>query len=111
MASDQLVKRVHDCAGVEGSQHTAEPAGQAQPGEELHAPSAIAWNRCSVTQHQPPAVASLLIGDQGEQTIGLSIGETQQREFLAPVEGGDDPRRPAAEPSPARIQQNRAWQG
>jgi hypothetical protein len=109
MASDQLVQRVDECRGAETLEQTAERAGQPHLGEEPCAPSAVTRYRGAVTQHQPPTAPSLGLGDGCEQTVGLRIGERKHRQFLAPVERGDEPRRPAAEPSAARVQQDRAW--
>jgi hypothetical protein len=39
--------------------------------------------------------------------VGLGIAEPKQREVLRSIELGDDTRRPAAELSRARIEQNR----
>ncbi len=56
---------------------------------------------------EPPTFATSFLGDQREQAAGLLIRERKQREVLAPVKRGDDPRRPTAESSAAGVEQNR----
>ncbi|MEE8201699.1 MAG: hypothetical protein V3R29_11085 [Candidatus Acidoferrales bacterium] len=45
---------------------------------------------------------------QGEQVLGLLIGQRKESQFFASVKRGDDPRRPTAKPSAAGIEQDRA---
>jgi hypothetical protein len=78
-----------------------------QLGEECDASSADARNRRAVAEDEPPALAALIRGNLGEHVFGRLVLEREQRELLAAVEPGDEPRRPAAEPSPARVEQHR----
>ena len=87
---------------------SAERSGQPNLGKERDAPSAVAWDGCAIAEDEPPAFVTLLLRDFGQQTVGLLIGERKQRQFVVPVDGGDDPRRPTAEPSATGIEENRA---
>jgi hypothetical protein len=107
MAGYELVQRVHERRRSDGFQYQAERPGQPDLGEERHAPSAVAGNRCAVAEDEPPTLAALFLGHGREETTGLLIGEREQSQLFASVEPGDDPRRPAAKPSATGIEQNR----
>jgi hypothetical protein len=51
-----------------------------------------------------------LLWHRVEEAPRLLVGEREQCEFLASIERGDDPHRPAAELSTAGVEQNRARQ-
>ena len=87
---------------------SAERSGQPDLGKKRDAPSAVAWDGCAIAEDEPPAFVALLLGDFGQQTVGLPIGERKQGQFVVSVDGGDDPRRPTAEPSATGIEENRA---
>jgi hypothetical protein len=93
---------------VEPAQRPADRSGQAQLGEERRAPAAVTGNRRAVAEDEPPALAPRLPGDGGEQTVGLRIVEREQGELFVTIEPGDEPRRPAAEPSAARVEHDGA---
>lgn len=61
---------------------------------------------CGIAEYKPPTFAAPLLGHRCEQAPRLRIGKRKQCEFLASVKRGDDPRRPTAKPSAARIEQN-----
>jgi hypothetical protein len=69
-------------------------------------PSPSDWR--AIAEYEPPTFAAPFLWHRGEQAPRLLIRERKQCEFLASVKRGDDPRRPTAEPSAARIEQNRA---
>ena len=86
----------------------AEPPSLLERGKERHAAAMIARDGCPVAKYQPPTVSAFGLGHRSEQPHCLLVCEREQREFFASVYRGDDPRRPTAEPSTARIQENRA---
>jgi hypothetical protein len=103
-----LVERVDERRGVQRSEDASQRAGQPDLGEERNAAASVACDRRSVTQDEPPAFAARFRGDACEQVPGLVIRERQQPQLLVAVEPGDDTRRPPAELSGTRIDQNRA---
>ena len=78
MAGCELVERVHERRRSNGEQHAAERTGQADLGEERHAPSAVAGNQCAVAKDEPPTLAALFLRHGREQTAGLLVGEREQ---------------------------------
>jgi hypothetical protein len=102
-----LVERVDKRRGVQRSEDALQRAGQSDLGEHRNAAAGIARNRRSVAQDEPPALASRFLGYACEQVPGLVIGEGQQPQLLVSVERGDDTRRPPAELSGTRVEQNR----
>lgn len=110
MAGEELVQRVDEHGRPRCAQHAAERAGEPHLGEERGAAPVVARHRRPVAEDEPPALAAGLLGDGGEQAARLVVLERKQRQLLAAVERGDDPRRPAAEPSAAGVEQHRAWQ-
>ena len=82
----------------------AERAGQPKLGEQHDAASPVARDGAAVGQNEPPALAALLLGDSGKQLPGRVVVQRQQCHLGTSVDPGDDPRRPAAEPSPAVVQ-------
>jgi hypothetical protein len=95
------VERVEDRGQSEHAQQPAERPRQLHLGKERETPAAVARDWRAVPKHDPPALAAPLLGNRHEQAIRLFVGLRKQREFLAAVEPGDDPRRPAAELSAA----------
>lgn len=108
MASYHFVQRVHERRRSRGSQHPAERAGQPDLGEERDAPTAVAGTQGPVAEDEPPALAACLLGHGREQIAGFVVSEREHRQLLVPVERDDDPRRPPAELSATRVEQNRA---
>jgi hypothetical protein len=106
MAGREPVQRVDETGGAKRAQHASEGAGEPDLGEERHASSCISRHRCAVAKDEPPTFVSCFLGDRREQTGCLLIGEREQGQLFASIERGDDPRRPAAKPSCAGIEQN-----
>ena len=111
MASDERVARVDERGRPQSAEHETERAGQPQLGQERHASSPVAADGRAVAVDEPPALVSFLLGNRAEQYAGLLVVEGKQAELVAAVDGGDDPRRPAAEPSTAGIEEHRAREG
>jgi hypothetical protein len=103
-----LVEGVDDRGGVERSKHPPEGPGQPDFREQQDAASRVARNRSPVAEDEPPAFVARVLGYACEQAAGLFVGERQQSKLFAPVEPGDDTRRPAAELSGAGVEENRA---
>jgi hypothetical protein len=59
-----------------------------------------------VAPHEPPAREALLDGERGEESVRRVVVERKERQLLAPVGPGDDPRRPPAEASAGVVQQH-----
>lgn len=108
MARDEPVGGVNERRQPESPKQAAERASQPDLGDEGHACPAVARNQCAVAEDEPPALVALVLRHGREQTAGLLIGKREQGHLIASVEPGDDPRRPAAEPSATGIEQNRA---
>jgi hypothetical protein len=86
-------------------------SGQPHLAEERDAPSCIAGYRCAITKNEPPTFATRVLGNGNEQLHRLLVSQREEGEFVSMIERGDDPRRPAAESSPACIEENRAAEG
>ena len=108
MAGGELVECIDErrCSGPR--EYPTEGSRQPELREQHYAPAAVPGNRPSVTKDEPPALSALLLGHGGQQPAGFRVPERKEGELLAPVERGGDPRRPAAEPSPAVIEENGA---
>ncbi len=107
VARDDTVERVDGRRKAEAVERHAQVVGDVQLAQERDAAAAVAAEQRPVAEDEPPALAALLRPDSEEQRRGLGVRERQQRELVAPVERGGDPRRPAAEPSAAVVEQNR----
>jgi hypothetical protein len=79
---------------------------QAQLAEERRTGSSVAAQRRPVAEDEPPALRALVLGNRRKEPVGLAVPEREQREPLASVERGDDPRRPAAEASAAVVEEH-----
>jgi hypothetical protein len=106
MAGREPVQRVDEPGGAKGAQHASEGAGEPDLGEERNASARIAGDRRAVAKDKPPTFVACFLRDRCEQTGCLLIGEREQGQLFASIERGDDPRRPAAKPSGAGIEQN-----
>jgi hypothetical protein len=104
----ELVTRVDERRQFEGAQGPAEWPGELEFRKEHHSTTTIAGDCGAVPQDEPPTFAVLFLRHRGEQLLSVLVGEPNQRQRLAAVERGDDPRRPTAEPSAAGVQQYRA---
>ena len=78
MSRGEPVQRVDERSRPERSQQPSERPGQPELGEDRDASSAVARNRRAVPEDEPPALAPLLLGHGGEQTVGLLVGEREQ---------------------------------
>jgi hypothetical protein len=105
VAGHDLVERVYERGGVERLERAAQGPGQPDLGEEGDASTGVALERRAVAEHEPPAFIPRLFGHGGQQAAGLIVIERQQRQLLAPVDPGDDTRRPTAELSGARVEE------
>jgi hypothetical protein len=106
MTRHKPVQRVHQHRRSYGSQDPAEGAGQPDLGQESQAPAAVAGKQAPVEKDEPPAFATRLLGHGREQALRFLVGQREQRQLFTPVDRGDDPRRPPAELSASRIEQN-----
>lgn len=106
MPSYEFVERVHERRRLDRAQYKAERAGQPDLGEECDAPTGVAGKQGPVAEDEPPALTARLLGYGREQTARFLVSEREQRQRFVPVDRGDDPRRPPAELSATRIEQN-----
>ncbi len=111
MASHEPVERVDEWRQSEPAKQLAERPGQLDLGEERYPATAVARDQRAIAEHEPPTFVACLLGDCREQPAGRLVRERKQCQFLASVECGDDPRRPATELSAAGIEQDRPRQG
>jgi hypothetical protein len=111
MFRDEPVERVESGRESKGTKQPAERPGEADLAEEGDASAPVACDRRAIPKHDPPARAPPLFWNCGEQAVGFRVRQGQQRQLLAAVEFGDAPRRPAAELSAARVEQDGARNG
>jgi putative membrane protein len=101
---------------VRGAQGALEPKRACEAAERPERPNGLEQpdGRGAAGHHPPigfdevPAGEPLLLGERLEERFGAGVAHGKQRESPAPVEPGDDPRRPAAEPSVAVVEENGA---
>lgn len=110
MPRHEPVEPVEEPRQPERAEDTPERSGKPDLGQEHQAPAVIARDRGTIAEHEPPALAALVLGYPSEQSGGFLVGERQQRQLVPSVERGDDPRRPSAELSAAGIKEDRARQ-
>jgi hypothetical protein len=67
----------------------------------------VAFDQRSVSEHDPPAIGTPLLGNSRQQDRCFRVIERNERQFTPAIESGDDPRRPSAESSAAREEKNR----
>jgi hypothetical protein len=108
IVSEEPVERVHQRRDSERAKHAAERSRQLDLRQERHAATTVTRDRCAIAENDPPTFAAPDLGNGCEQTPRFLIREGKQGQLLPSIERGDDPRRPAAEPSAAGIQQDRA---
>jgi len=109
MSGKNVVERVDYWRQSEPAEGVGEGPGQLDLGEEQEASAFVTGYGGAVAEDEPPTLGPSFVGDGCEQIGGLLVGEWEQCQLLVAVECGDDPRRPAAELSAARIEQNWAW--
>lgn len=78
--------------------------------KEGNAPAAVAGDGSAVATDEPPASASLVGGNRREQAFGFLVVEGNESQIALAIEPDGDPRRPAAEPSPAVVEHDGARQ-
>jgi hypothetical protein len=104
MAGDEAVPTIENRLRRE-PQETRERLRQAERLQELPAPGATA--HCgSIREYEPPAGLAFHGRHRVQQLPRLRVVQREERELLAAVEPGDDPRRPAAEASLGVVQQD-----
>ena len=108
MVRQELVDRVGEAGQPQSAQDATDGTGQIELDEQEDAPASIARHRCAVSEHEPPAFAASSRFDGRQQPARLVILERQQRQLVMDVDPGDDPRRPAAQPSAAVVQHHGA---
>ena len=108
MAGYRLVELVDERGGVDRSERAPQWPGHPDLGEERDAAAVVAGDQRPVREDEPPALVPRLLGYACEQPAGFVVRERQERQFFASVEPGDDTRRPPAELSGARLEQDRA---
>jgi hypothetical protein len=109
IAGDELVETIDDDRSVKRSQQASEGSSEPDLGEERHTSSRVAGHRNAVAEHKPPTLTARFLGHGGKEAVGFGIVERKEGQLLASVERGDDTRRPAAEPSAARVEQDGSW--
>lgn len=108
MAGNHFVDRVEERACPDRAEQPPERAGRPDLREEGDRPAAVAWNSQAVAEDEPPAFVALLLRDRCEEAGRLRVDEPDEGQLPAPIEHGDDPRRPATELSSPRVDENRA---
>jgi hypothetical protein len=106
--SDERVQGIDQRSQSARGQHTAGPSREPQLRQQHDAPTPLAGDRDLVATDNPPAFGPSGRRHRGKQVACLLGRKRQEGELLVPVHTGDDPRRPAAEPSRARIEQHGA---
>jgi hypothetical protein len=109
MAGYQPVQGVDEHRCVKRSQHASERTRKPDLGEERHTSSGVAGHQRAVAENEPPTLAAGFLGYRSEEAVGLRIAEWKESHLPVSVERGDDPRRPATEPSAAGIEQYGTW--
>ncbi len=108
--SDEPVEPVNEPRESERAQAAAKGSCELDLGEHQDTRPSISSNWRAITQHEPPTFLASVVRHRDQQKAGLHIGERQECEGLAPIERGDDPRRPAAKPSATSVEKNRTRQ-
>jgi putative membrane protein len=101
---------------VRGAQGALEPKRACEATERPERTEALEQphGRRAAGHHAPiafdemPAGEAGLLGERLEERRGARVAHGKERELFAPVEPGDDPRRPAAEASVAVVEQHGA---
>ncbi len=106
MPGDDVVEAVEQSVGNGGDQATG-GTSDVHRSQQRDPTCPIADER-SVAEHEVPAREPIVCGEPLEQSRGFLVAHGQERELGAPVEDDDDPRRPAAEPSPGVVEEHRA---
>ena len=107
MPCDEPVEPVDERRCVQRPQERAERPGETQLGEQKHAAAAVAWDGRLVWEDEPPARAAQVLGHRREQLGCLVLLEQNERQPFVPIEPGNDPRCPTAEPSAAVVEHYR----
>jgi hypothetical protein len=102
-----LVSGIEQSAGVRGTQQPAERQRHAQLEQQGERAAVVTGDERAVAENEPPAFAPRVLGHAREQRARFLVAEGQQRELASAVEPGDDTRRPPAELSPTRVEQDR----
>jgi hypothetical protein len=107
LARHEAVRAFHDILERERANEATQGAKPAEALEQPHDRRAARY-QASIRLDEVPALEPLLLGHgRHERGDGLGV-ERKESELSAPVEPGDDPRRPAAEPSVAVVEHDRA---
>jgi hypothetical protein len=109
IAGYELVESVDERGRVKRSQHAPEWSGEPDFGEERHTSSRVSGHRNAVAEDKPPTLTARLLRHGGKEAVGFGIVERKEGELRASVERSDDTRRPAAEPSAARVEEYGSW--
>ncbi len=73
----------------------------------MEEPGAVA-GEAPVREREAPGRVTLLVRKRGEQLRRSRVTEAEERELVLTIECGDDPRRPAAEPSLVVVEEDGA---
>lgn len=95
---------------MDRAEQLADGSGRAEVDEEGNAAAAITGDGRAVAAHEPPAPTSIVRRNRCEQAVGFLVLDRNEREIALAIESDGDPRRPAAELSPAVIQHDGALQ-
>jgi len=106
VAGEDGVRTVERASRNATEHERCRPCERRRP-EELHAPGAVSGD-ATVGRREVPALATLILGQGGEEPCRLRVVQGQERELVATVEPCDDTRREPAEPSACVVQEHRA---
>lgn len=110
LARKNVVRPVDERRQAQDAEHDRERRREREHCEHRDSAALVAGDRRPVTKHEPPAFAALVFGNRAEELLRFGVAERKQCQPLRAVERGDDTRRPAAELSGSRVEQDRADQ-
>ncbi|MGH9461031.1 MAG: hypothetical protein ACRD1X_07420, partial [Vicinamibacteria bacterium] len=108
--SKEFVPHVDERRQSQRAKDAAERSSKPNLSKQQDAPAPVPSDRRPIAEYEPPTFAALFVRHRGEEAFRLFIVKRKQGQFFAAVERGDDPRRPATEPSTSGIKQDRARQ-
>jgi hypothetical protein len=103
---EELVDCIDQAGKAEHAKESSKRARDANPLEDDDTATSVSGNESAIRKHQPPTLSSSLFRNRGEKALCLFVCQWKQCERGFAIEPGDDPRRPAAEPSRAGVEQD-----
>jgi len=107
VSGDDHVDPVDDGRKPADAKKTAEGSCDPDLAEHKNTSARVPPHRRAITQHDPPAFPAPFLGHAREQPAGLLLRERKKGQLSTLIDPGDDPRRPSAELSLSRIEQDR----